>query len=301
VEAALTSASPDDLAMAQELLEEWSEGGIEFAASFPTSITRLRAEVAVVLGDAERARSLFGEATERCRAAGASLELARVLVGWSGLEAVRSKGSPDLARRLAVEARDLAERLGLPAVGRDAVALARSAIDHPMVVSRRGGDWRVIMITDIVGSTAISSNLGDVAYLNLVLEHHNIVRQCLTAWNGHEFSEAGDSLLAWFDDTESAVRAAFAVQDAVALRRRSGAPLSVRIALSGGDPLFHGGRPYGLVLNRAARIVGTTRAADVLVDEAVATDLPPFIRVLSRVERMLSGIGSHTVSRISAD
>jgi len=160
------------------------------------------------------------------------------------------------------------------------VALARSTIDHPAVVSGRGGNWRVVMITDIVGSTAISSNLGDIAYLHLVLEHHDIVRQCLTEWDGHEFSEAGDSLLAWFESTESAVRAAFAVQDAVALRPSGGARLSIRVGLAGGEPLFHDGRPYGLVLNRAARIAATTRDDDVLVDEAVAMDLPSSVHVL---------------------
>jgi len=214
------------------------------------------------------------------------------------MDATRARGSPDRARQLAVEARDLAERIGLPSVGRSAVALARSTIDHPAVVSGRGGNWRVVMITDIVGSTAISSNLGDIAYLHLVLEHHDIVRQCLTEWDGHEFSEAGDSLLAWFESTESAVRAAFAVQDAVALRPSGGARLSIRVGLAGGEPLFHDGRPYGLVLNRAARIAATTRDDDVLVDEAVAMDLPSSVHVLSREERTLSGIGLHTVSRI---
>jgi class 3 adenylate cyclase len=65
-----------------------------------------------------------------------------------------------------------------------------------------------VLVTDIVGSTAISSELGDVAYLDLVLRHHTIVRRSLEQHGGHEFSEAGDGLLAWFATTTKALAAA---------------------------------------------------------------------------------------------
>ena len=76
---------------------------------------------------------------------------------------------------------------------------------------------------------------------------------------------------------------------------RGGARLALRIALAGGVPLFHGGRPYGVVLNRAARLVAQAAPGRIVVDEAVAAQLEAdVIETAESVE--LRGIGPHRVA-----
>lgn len=136
-----------------------------------------------------------------------------------------------------------------------------------------GPDWRVVMVTDVVGSTSVSRELGDVSYFELVMRHHQLVRRCLHRWEGHEFSESGDGLLAWFSTTEQATRAAAEIQVSLAEAPPSEPPLHIKVALSGGEPLFRGGRPYGLVLNRAARLAEAAAPGQIVADEAVTSQL----------------------------
>jgi class 3 adenylate cyclase len=56
------------------------------------------------------------------------------------------------------------------------------------------------------------------------------------------------------------------------------------------------GRPYGLVLNRAARLVDVAGPDEIVVDPTVARDLPPRFRIASARQRELRGIGTETIS-----
>jgi class 3 adenylate cyclase len=276
---------PTDVRM---VVERWHEGGLEYAASYPTSLSRICAELAAASGDAEEADALFSLAVDRCEAQGARTELARVLAGWARHARGVDGAESGRANQYAARARELAGRIGL-----DHAILDLGTIESAELPE--SGAWRVVLVTDIVGSTAISSELGDVAYLDLVLRHHTIVRRSLEQHGGHEFSEAGDGLLAWFATTTKALAAAREVLLGVEQASRGGARLALRIALAGGVPLFHGGRPYGVVLNRAARLVAQAAPGRIVVDEAVAAQLEAdVIEAAESVE--LRGIGPHRVA-----
>jgi class 3 adenylate cyclase len=160
-------------------------------------------------------------------------------------------------------------------------------------------DWRVVMVTDVVGSTAVSRQLGDVSYYQLVMRHHELVRHWLAEWGGHEFSESGDGLLAWFYVTEDAANAAVDIQVDLAGGPPVSPRLELRVALAGGAPLFHGGRPYGLVLNRAARLLVSAQPGQIVVDEAVADQLAA-TAIDSSTLVDLRGIGAHRVATLDA-
>ena len=70
----------------------------------------------------------------------------------------------------------------------------------------------------------------------------------------------------------------------------------MKVALAGGNPLFYGGRPYGLVLNHAARLAALARAGQIVLDAdaAAAPELSgvPFRSTVNH----LRGIGAHRVS-----
>lgn len=293
VDAALSAGGDHDLDEVAGLVDEWRADGLEFAASYPTSLTRLRAEVHAATGELGEAGRLFDEAVRRLERAGAHTETARALAGWARLEA-RRPGGEDHARALTGRALGLARRVGLdPGV---------LGLRHPVEPARGGPpgpDWRVVMVTDVVGSTSVSRDLGDVTYFELVMRHHHLVRSCLDRWEGHEFSESGDGLLAWFASTEQATFAAADIQTSVAESPPTEPPLHVKVALSGGEPLFHGGRPYGLVLNRAARLAEAAEPGQIVADEAVTAQLGSGLVTLGPLLD-LRGIGPNRVGIVDA-
>jgi class 3 adenylate cyclase len=220
-------------------------------------------------------------------------------LGWARAEAVAPKGSTDAVRRRAEEAARVGRRHGLFDVAREATALTLSELDDPRSVARRGGDWCVVMLTDIVGSTEVSRVAGDRTYYELVNEHHHIVRGCLATHSGTEFSETGDGLFAWFTSTRDAVRCALSVQRQLALRTPSRPDLKVRVAVAGGEPLVSGGRPFGLVLNRAARLVGLAEGGQIVVDEAVAAEAEEWVPLRRAPVVELRGLGGHQPAFVS--
>lgn len=162
----------------------------------------------------------------------------------------------------------------------------------------------MILISDVVGSTAISRRLGDRRYYHLVSEHHRLVRQAAGS-SGHEFSEGGDSLYFWFDDAVAALATALRVQELLShWRAGSGEALQAKVVLGGGQPYFVEGRPYGLVLNRAARMLEFTGANEIRMDHETAAHLGRFVLAagLSNSEETLElrGIGATRTVRIRA-
>jgi class 3 adenylate cyclase len=276
-----------------EGLERLRDAGLVYSLNHPISIGRLLGDVLTAVGRLADACEAFASTVPRLREGGAYLELAMALTSWAKAEARRAGGSGDEARRLAAEAVDLAERLGRGDIAAQAAAVARRTIDRQSSVASRNGNWRVILLTDVVGSTAVSSQSGDLAYHRLVSDHHELVRSCLDQYGGTEFSETGDGLYAWFDSSEDAVAAAFAIQDEITVRDPTRSPLAVKIALAGGEPLFHNGRPFGLVLNRAARLVNVAGSGEVVADEAVSESLPTDAPRRACGQVHLRGIGVH--------
>ena len=209
VEAAICAGVSDGLAEAADLLERCTAHGFEYPATWPTSLTRIRAELALALGRPAEAGWLFDEAVRRAGDSGAQLELARSLAGTARLLDTHGDAlgaDPDRAATVAVRARALASLIGLdPRILR----LDPSPADDPAATV---GTPAVVLVTDIVGSTALSRTVGDLAYFELVTAHFELVRSSLRRWSGREFSDSGDGLLAWFDRIEPALEAAHEIQ-----------------------------------------------------------------------------------------
>ena len=296
---AIERADLDELEALVGSIERCRAGGMEFPFSYPVSLHRLSGDAFAALGDAVAAIECYTEAIDRCRRAGARAELAAACAGWADVEAHRRAGDGDLARRLAAEGADVARRLGLTDLTERCDALARRGTEMPDAVAARGSTFRVILMCDMVASTAISRRLGDRAYYHLVSTHHEIVRACI-AGVGVEASEGGDSIMFSFDDARLAYLAAAEIHDRLAhAAAASGEPLATKVALAGGDPFYANGRPYGLALNRSARLGEIARPGQIVVDEAVATLLPPGFTVIDATTYDLRGIGPELISVIA--
>jgi len=160
--------------------------------------------------------------------------------------------------------------LGLPAISEAAAALHRRSVVAPVSTASTDG-WMAILITDIEGSTDVAVRLGDIAFHRLVSGHHDVVRRCLQRYGGTEFSEGGDSLLAWFPSAQAAVSCAMAIQDDVQFGAARDTGLSLRIGIAGGYPLVLDGRPWGAVVTLASRITDhVALPGEIVVDREVA-------------------------------
>src|SRR5262245_53035881 len=126
-----------------------------------------------------------------------------------------------------------------------------------------------VLFTDIVGSTRIASELGDRRWRALLSRHHRIVRDELKRFGGSEVDTAGDGFFAVFDDPGGALRCA----DAIAGRVHE-LGIEIRSGVNVGQTEVIDGKPGGLVVHAASRIMAMAGPSEVLVSSTVR-DLVP--------------------------
>jgi class 3 adenylate cyclase len=129
---------------------------------------------------------------------------------------------------------------------------------------------RTIMFTDIVGSTAMTQQLGDVAAMAVVEAHDRIVRTALRAHGGREVKLLGDGLMSGFLTPHDACACASDIQRA--LRASDGstpAPIWLKIGAASGDPVERDGDFFGSTVQLASRLCARADAGQTLVSTAV--------------------------------
>jgi class 3 adenylate cyclase/alpha-beta hydrolase superfamily lysophospholipase len=131
---------------------------------------------------------------------------------------------------------------------------------RPQAVSRR--ELATIFFTDLVGSTDRARELGDAAWALLLQRHNQIVRGLLQRHGGLEVDTAGDGFLALFDGPARAVRCGLGVRDALAELE-----LDVRVGVHTGEVERFEGRPRGIAVHLAARVVAAADPGEVLVTQ----------------------------------
>jgi class 3 adenylate cyclase/alpha-beta hydrolase superfamily lysophospholipase len=121
-----------------------------------------------------------------------------------------------------------------------------------------------ILFTDIVGSTARATKLGDRAWADLVRRHDLAVRVQLDQFRGRELDTAGDGFFAAFDGPIRAIRCARAIE--VSMRDLG---LEVRAGLHTGECEIFGEKLGGIAVNIGARVASLAQPGEVLVSSTV--------------------------------
>jgi len=139
-----------------------------------------------------------------------------------------------------------------------------------------------ILFTDLAGSTAIYARRGDPRAYHLVRLHFDELFRVADEGGGLMVKTIGDAVMAAFATPAACLRAALAMQDAVAaLNERAGLSGQERLILKVG---LHSGpclavtlneRPdyFGGTVNIAARVQGLSHGGDIVLTEAVRADL----------------------------
>ena len=137
----------------------------------------------------------------------------------------------------------------------------------------QGGGWEepapervlaTILFTDIVGSTERATALGDRAWHELLLRHHELVRRQLARFRGREVDTAGDGFFASFDGPARAIRCAQGIVEGV-----HALGLEVRMGLHTGECELVDGKVAGIAVHTGARVASEARPGEILVSSTV--------------------------------
>lgn len=144
--------------------------------------------------------------------------------------------------------------------------LDRPVTGEPFVATA----FRVILFTDLVGSTELTQRLGDVNAMRIIRAHDAIVGDAIRAHHGQRVKHMGDGVMASFTSVSRAVEAAISIQRGVAERNGGAeAPFEVKVGISAGEPVTEDDDLFGAAVQLAARVCSTCDGDRILVTSAV--------------------------------
>jgi class 3 adenylate cyclase len=136
----------------------------------------------------------------------------------------------------------------------------------------QGRTLAAVLFTDIVGSTALRSQLGEDAGEDLRRAHDRLVRDVVQAHGGTVVKGLGDGAMAVFWGASEAVEAAVAVQRGVLRLGHAGttpAPMELRIGLSAGEVVWEEQDCFGTAVIEASRLCARARGGQILAADLV--------------------------------
>jgi class 3 adenylate cyclase len=129
-----------------------------------------------------------------------------------------------------------------------------------------------VFFTDLVGSTAQRTRLGDDVGDALRREHDDIVTRTVSSHGGDVVKGTGDGMLAAFLGAAEALACAVAIQQAIDLRNREAdEPLELRVGISLGDARYESGDLHGTPIVEAARLCDRAEPGQILCADVVRT------------------------------
>ena len=228
--------------------------------------------------DAERAGVLIASAHRKADA----LNLVRVkqkLARLGAYGAVPEQGDPIVA--VAGGLTESGAKVEAPSLGGARIEQEEAALDRVAASAlSQARDVRAlasldgtvtIMFSDIVESTALYEQLGDLRGSELIRTHNEIFRREVAAHRGHEVNTFGDSFMIAFSSVRRAVLCAIALQRAFGAYCDShpDLPMRVRIGLHVGEAVRESTDFFGKAVILAARISALAEGGQILVSSTL--------------------------------
>jgi class 3 adenylate cyclase len=128
----------------------------------------------------------------------------------------------------------------------------------------------VILMTDLVDSTAMAARIGPAAAEELRTEHFELLRGSLERTAGREVKNLGDGLMVAFDSAAHSLACAVEMQQALDVRNRHAEErLGVRIGVSLGDATAEDGDYFGEPVVESARLCAYAEGGQIVVNDLV--------------------------------
>lgn len=140
-----------------------------------------------------------------------------------------------------------------------------------LAAAQGSSGFRVILFTDMQGSTALTRELGDAGAMALLRTHNGIVRESVSGHGGREVKHTGDGFMISFLSASRAVECAMAILQAFAAfnEQNPGTAIHVRLGLTAGEPVEEDQDLFGTSVQLAARLCAGAKANSILVSGAV--------------------------------
>jgi class 3 adenylate cyclase len=153
----------------------------------------------------------------------------------------------------------------------NAIAAAAVAEGHVLGAHTAPDGTLTILFSDVVGSTTLFDELGDLRAQAILDEHNAIVRHHVAIQRGVEIKSTGDGFMVVFSSARRAVLCAIGIQRAFAANaEREGTPaVRVRIGLHVGEPINVSTDLSGKAVIVAARIASTGGGGEILVSSTL--------------------------------
>ena len=135
-----------------------------------------------------------------------------------------------------------------------------------------------LLFSDLADSTALYGRIGDARAYHLVRDHFALLAALIREHDGAIVKTIGDAVMAAFADPAQGVRAALAVQRAVAEfnSRYRDNPIAIKLGLHEGPSIAVTLNErldyFGSTVNLAARLQGQSRGGDIVLSESLAGD-----------------------------
>lgn len=254
-----------------EVLEEALRRGCQLTTAPPILVIRSLGRAQAMRGESAQAVASLAEAADRARRAGMPMELARALLDQletGAIEAASMDRATGELIDLVTEHRMLGLLERLETIDGRAAAQVRTAMRNEHAPIEPG--TAVVMMADIVSSTALTRSLGEVDYRHQARLVERVVREGVAAHGGRtvEGVKLGDGALAEFGDVDDAVRAAIAINETL----RDGS-LKLRIGINVGAVVREGSELFGSAINLAARTCDAAEPGGVMLTGAAAAQL----------------------------
>lgn len=130
---------------------------------------------------------------------------------------------------------------------------------------------RTFLFTDIVNSTSLTEQHGDIVAMTILRKHNEIVRDNLQRHAGTEVKHTGDGIMATFLSSSKAIRSALEMQNNLKVYREKNPdiPLHIRIGINAGEPVTEGNDFFGVAVQLAKRICDLAGPGQVLLSDVV--------------------------------
>ena len=292
VDIASCISRPSIAAGAASALADVRDRGVLLTSGWATFVPRVAAMATLLAGDAGGADRELADAAEQATGLGLGPEAARTILQRAEYLAMSGTPDPGLVADLVEDAAHRFDGLGMsPLADR-----ARMLTLPNRGLSRRTSDeppQRVILMTDLVGSTALNQRTGNERYVSLLEEHDRLLRRAIVSHGGVEFAHTGDGMGAWFDHADDAVRAGLQMISDLAMfsETQPETPLKVKVGLAVGHPIDRLGNLFGLSIAIAARVCSLADGSEVLGTAQVeAAASKGMIHTEPRGQHLLKGL-----------
>jgi len=134
-------------------------------------------------------------------------------------------------------------------------------------------DDLAVLFADIVESTALYRNLGDIEALRIVNACLQAMRDVLPRHHGRLVKTLGDAVMCLFPDGDSAVDAAVEMQREIAMLQPGGLSIQIRVGLHTGPVVVGGDDVYGDTVNVAAYLADAAGPGQILIAQTTLDQL----------------------------